>query len=258
MPIKSRSAVELRRIEMKKGFTMAEVLITLGIIAIVAAMTLPNVMQGYRKKETAAKLKKAVSMLNQAILLSSVKNDTPDQWGIENGERNTFKNYIAPYMEVSYECPTAIEDNSKDPCCNKIYSYKNDTSKNLFLPKYILKNGIAIIFDNGGTANKSQRRGTFYVFLETGANKYIWGKNVFTFNLIVEDNKKYFVTSTMDYSEKKSFCQNHLSRDGLIDICENGAKATTGQAQGYSQAITCGAMIECNGWEIPEDYPIKL
>lgn len=34
---------------MRKVFTMAEVLITLGIIGIVAAMTFPAMIQGYRK-----------------------------------------------------------------------------------------------------------------------------------------------------------------------------------------------------------------
>ena len=34
----------------KKAFTLAEVLITLGIIGVVAAMTLPGLVQNYQKK----------------------------------------------------------------------------------------------------------------------------------------------------------------------------------------------------------------
>ena len=34
----------------QKGFTLAEVLITLGIIGIVAAMTIPNLIENYQKK----------------------------------------------------------------------------------------------------------------------------------------------------------------------------------------------------------------
>ena len=37
--------------KIKNGFTLAEVLITLGIIGIVAAMTLPFVIADYKKKE---------------------------------------------------------------------------------------------------------------------------------------------------------------------------------------------------------------
>lgn len=35
---------------MKKAFTLAEVLITLGIIGVVAALTIPTLVNNYRKK----------------------------------------------------------------------------------------------------------------------------------------------------------------------------------------------------------------
>lgn len=44
---------------MKKGFTLSEVLITLGIIGIVAAITLPTLITNYQKKTTATRVKKA-------------------------------------------------------------------------------------------------------------------------------------------------------------------------------------------------------
>lgn len=52
---------------MKKAFTLAEVLITLGIIGVIAALTLPGLIQGYRKKVTETALKKAYSQLSQAL-----------------------------------------------------------------------------------------------------------------------------------------------------------------------------------------------
>lgn len=48
---------------MKKAFTLAEVLITLGIIGIVAAMTLPALMADYRAKELEVRFKKAYSTI---------------------------------------------------------------------------------------------------------------------------------------------------------------------------------------------------
>ncbi len=42
----------------KYGFTLAEVLITLGIIGVVAAMTLPNLIANYRSKVAVTQLKK--------------------------------------------------------------------------------------------------------------------------------------------------------------------------------------------------------
>ena len=41
----------------KNGFTLAEVLITIGIIGIVAAMTLPAVIGNYKKQEVVSRLK---------------------------------------------------------------------------------------------------------------------------------------------------------------------------------------------------------
>ena len=52
---------------MKQAFTLAEVLITLLIIGIVAALTIPSVMSNYQQQEFKTGLKKAVSVLNEAI-----------------------------------------------------------------------------------------------------------------------------------------------------------------------------------------------
>ena len=50
-----------------KGFTLAEVLITLMIIGVVAALTIPSVISNYQQQEFKTGLKKAVSVLNEAI-----------------------------------------------------------------------------------------------------------------------------------------------------------------------------------------------
>ena len=51
----------------KLGFTLAEVLITLGIIGVVAAMTIPTLMQKTNDSEIKSSYKKMLSVLNQAI-----------------------------------------------------------------------------------------------------------------------------------------------------------------------------------------------
>ena len=52
----------------KIAFTLAEVLITLGIIGVVAALTLPSVIAKYQDKVTVTKVKKAYAMFSQAYL----------------------------------------------------------------------------------------------------------------------------------------------------------------------------------------------
>ena len=51
----------------KRAFTLAEVLITLGIIGVVAALTLPTLIANYRNQVYATQLKKSVSMLEQGF-----------------------------------------------------------------------------------------------------------------------------------------------------------------------------------------------
>ena len=54
---------------MEKGFTLAEVLVTLGIIGVVAALTMPALIANYKKTEYSARLKKFNSTMQQAILM---------------------------------------------------------------------------------------------------------------------------------------------------------------------------------------------
>lgn len=55
---------------MKKGFTLAEVLITLVIIGVIAAMTIPTLMNSTNQQEFRVGLKKAISAVNQAVSLN--------------------------------------------------------------------------------------------------------------------------------------------------------------------------------------------
>lgn len=46
----------------KRGFTLAEMLITIGVIGVVAAMTIPTLMMDYQRKVWEARLKKSYSV----------------------------------------------------------------------------------------------------------------------------------------------------------------------------------------------------
>ena len=52
------------------GFTLAEVLITLGVIGVVAALTIPQLVGTYKRKVVEARLSKFYSVMNQAIARS--------------------------------------------------------------------------------------------------------------------------------------------------------------------------------------------
>ena len=67
---------------MKKGFTLAEVLITLAIIGVVAALTIPSVIVRTQQQEFKTAAKKAYSVLSQAVQLTEVK----DGYSFSDGE----------------------------------------------------------------------------------------------------------------------------------------------------------------------------
>lgn len=52
----------------KNGFTLAEVLVTLGIIGVVSAMTVPTLMQNYQRDSYTTQLHKVYNEVSQAML----------------------------------------------------------------------------------------------------------------------------------------------------------------------------------------------
>ncbi len=68
------------------GFTLAEVLITLGIIGVVAAMTMPTLMNSTQGAQYKAAYKKALSALSQAVTL----NVALDEWSFADADNTTY------------------------------------------------------------------------------------------------------------------------------------------------------------------------
>ena len=83
----------------KFGFTLAEVLITLGIIGVVAAMTLPALISNYKKAQTVSQLKASYSILSQAIKLSEVTNGEVKYWNYNLSSEQFFKKYLKEYLK---------------------------------------------------------------------------------------------------------------------------------------------------------------
>ena len=85
---------------------MAEVLITLGIIGVVAALTLPSIITRYQKKEAAVRLKQSYTILTQAIQMSELENGPLNQWEFEytpSGTETTkifVEKYLTPYIKT--------------------------------------------------------------------------------------------------------------------------------------------------------------
>ena len=78
----------------KNAFTLAEVLITLAIIGVVAAISIPSVISNSQQQEFKTGLKKAVSVLNSAITMNmALDGESP----YDNGD---LYNYLQRHMSV--------------------------------------------------------------------------------------------------------------------------------------------------------------
>lgn len=77
----------MKKITKLLAFTLAETLIVMGIIGVVAALTIPNLNSSTADKEKVAKLKKVYSNLNDAIGRSEAVygNMSEWQWSNSNG-----------------------------------------------------------------------------------------------------------------------------------------------------------------------------
>lgn len=100
----------------RQGFTLAEVLITLGIIGIVAALTIPTLIQSYKEKYYITHLKKSYSVLQNAFQMAIAEHGPINQWGltltntdwdeednaiIDNTSANLIFSYIKPYLKIA-------------------------------------------------------------------------------------------------------------------------------------------------------------
>lgn len=70
-----RMLIEVKMKKVRSAFTLAEVLITLGIIGVVAAMTLPTLINKTNGLQYRTKFKKTLSTLNQGVRMSQAKYD---------------------------------------------------------------------------------------------------------------------------------------------------------------------------------------
>ena len=90
-----------------RAFTLAEVLITLGIIGIVAAMTLPTLIQKQQEKVLINQLKVANNTLSNALLLAYKDYDTMQFWTDASSGAYTqvtqanFEKYFLPYFGLT-------------------------------------------------------------------------------------------------------------------------------------------------------------
>lgn len=95
----------IKSISYRLAFTLAEVLITLGIIGIVAEMTIPSLISDYKKTVYVTQLKKAYTTFNQAMYQMLANSGCIDQLSCLGLTTNqNFGDEIVKYFKVLKNC----------------------------------------------------------------------------------------------------------------------------------------------------------
>ncbi len=169
----------------RAAFTLAEVLITLGIIGVVAAMTMPSLIQEHREKATVAKLKKVYSNLNNAFILSISEYGSVNDWGITSAEiDNKGSDLIARRLK---EFMISAKDCNSDGGCFGEDTYKTlgpvserfSGAANTF-STFILADGTSIGIWGVGSINKY---GMIIVDINGKQRPNTTGKDAFWFKI---------------------------------------------------------------------------
>ena len=223
------------------GFTLAEVLITLGIIGIVASLTIPMLIQDYRNNVAETRLKKFYSTMNQAIALSINDNGDVETWDYFNHEirdkdENTinrtydidksFQKYLAPYLKIVDKKETTVDGEKR----------------------------ILYFFEDGSAFMYARHENRDLIFFPKNPENCIKQKNStgvcsFNFEFYPLENQfcwKYMYNKGMEatmfnWNGNKNMLYNDTDRG-----CRNG------------NGIYCTAIIYLNNWKIPKDYPKRV
>ena len=162
-------------------------MITLGIIGIVAAMTIPTLISKYYEKATVSRLKQSYSMLSQAYQYAVNENGDVLSWNLGSDMNNqqshaNFANYLKPYLKISKDCINKSQDYVLENCINV-----SSLSRLDLFSSVRLNNGASLIFRiwqpkcnfTFGTG-KAETCGQIVVATNP-MEEYEPGKNVFAF-----------------------------------------------------------------------------
>ena len=213
------------------AFTLAEVLITLGIIGIVASMTLPALIHKNQNKALEASLKKNYSVIQQAL----------EMYQAETGERikadgtvahqalgKTLKKYFNVIKDCGYSysgangdlkgCIANNANTDKSSQNYKTFNGQKTINLNYFDDyQFILNDGSIILFENQGGNNS--------LYISVDVNGYLknpnrLGQDLFMFQI---DRNGKLLPMGVDgtyYSEEETYC-NPTSTSNM-----NGAGCT--------------------------------
>ena len=225
---------------MKNAFTLSEVLITLGIIGVVAALSLPSLINWYNKNVTLERLKKFYSVIKQANLLVMEEAGCSEMgfsftdYSADNSYKQ-FYNYYAKYLNIAKNCRTNAKNGG---CFPSQYYYLNkqevpSTSTGAYAA-FGLADGTSLRVEATGAPDNQHI--IFLVDINGLRNPNIVGKDIFEFKVYNDGDVK--------------FSWQGESRTSLTGKGQYGCNK-----QAVDPGFKCGALILYDGWNMKKDYP---
>ena len=233
------------------AFTLAEVLITLGIIGVVAAMTIPGLITNIQKTRTATELKKAYAEISVAVRMAESEYGDITGWTYDTRNSSAiasaalFDTYILPFMKIS----------RKEVRGQDLIYYKPNNQRETGLAilrgnsvSYTLLSGVQMVVANNsiGTVNGVTDIIAFIIDLngyETKPNRF--GRDAFV--VMIYPNKGVH----MHYQDDGENGAKQRTRQQLL----NGPSSFQYQCNSRGRGMWCGAVIQKDGWKIAPDYP---
>ena len=212
----------------KSAFTLAEVLITLGIIGVVAALTLPSLITNYQKQIIETRLSKFYTTMNQAVLNSQIENGDFRDWELSS-EKNLYDAYLKKYLKT-------------------VKVKKLNSRQHIYLPdgSYFYE-----------TFVNSDFRDIFYCPLgnsckRPGIDRYRFAFSPHTNSTLITVFNNPIEPYTWHWDPN---AKHNLRTTGTLGCNKENIKNDPPQTQKQNQAAYCAAIIMLNGWKFPKDYP---
>lgn len=223
---------------MKNGFTLAEVLITLGIIGVVAAITIPGLITENQKRVTVTRLEKALAVINQAYKQSFDDVGEPPS-AFDIGAEEYFKQYWEPYIKVLSYCDGYAKCGYTS---NTPYYYPNGTIRTsvFYAAKsrtaFLSMDGVVYLifaaeWDGSGGFNKSSHM--IWVDINGPDRPNRFGRDVFVFQRVDDGGGIQPWGYKLSDSQVSAKCLKN------------------------SDGFTCAEKIRRAGWRIDKSYPWK-
>ena len=231
---------------MKKGFTLAEILITLSIVGVVAVLSIPSVMKNYKNRMYTAQLQKVYSQIAgaaEAIMSDEQVDDFKETKASAANSKDTDNEYIAGpayflnnyFKTIKQDCASSSPDSDSNACVSKnagYYKTITGSSVSETTPDYCVQtvNGAAIC----SSYNSSNQCLSILVDVNGLESPNIAGRDIFS----------------MDIHSSGSISDYYSGCGESSYVCASSSCTKGSTSNLYNAACGCLTSVIESGWKM--------